>query len=39
MATLVEKFFDDKDALTKELSATLEQSLIDGIKDYLQIKS
>ena len=33
MATLVEKFFDDKDALTAELSATLEQSLRDGIKN------
>lgn len=33
MATLVEKFFDNKDALTKELSATLEQSLRDGIKN------
>ncbi|MEL0642310.1 6-phosphogluconolactonase [Pseudoalteromonas aliena] len=33
MVTLVEKFFDDKDALTAELSATLEQSLRDGIKN------
>ncbi|MBE0357958.1 6-phosphogluconolactonase [Pseudoalteromonas aliena] len=33
MATLVEKFFDNKDALTKELSATLEQSLRDGIEN------
>jgi 6-phosphogluconolactonase len=31
MATIVEKFFDTKDALTAELSATLEQSLRDGI--------
>ena len=33
MATLVEKFFDDKNALTAELSASLEQSLRDGIKN------
>jgi len=32
MATIVEKFFDSKDALTAELSATLEQSLISGIE-------
>ncbi|MDQ9091519.1 6-phosphogluconolactonase [Pseudoalteromonas haloplanktis] len=32
MATIVEKFFDSKDALTAELSATLEQSLVDGIE-------
>ncbi|WP_372761740.1 6-phosphogluconolactonase [Pseudoalteromonas sp.] len=31
MATLVEKFFDNKQALTAELSATLEQSLRAGI--------
>ncbi|MBH0058353.1 6-phosphogluconolactonase [Pseudoalteromonas sp. SWXJZ94C] len=31
MATLVEKFFNSKDELTAELSATLEQSLRDGI--------
>ncbi|GAA61882.1 6-phosphogluconolactonase [Pseudoalteromonas sp. BSi20652] len=33
MATIIEKFFDDKNALTAELSATLEQSLRDGIKN------
>lgn len=32
MATIVEKFFDSKDALTAELSATLEQSLVSGIE-------
>ena len=32
MATIVEKFFDSKDALTAELSATLEQSLVQGIE-------
>jgi 6-phosphogluconolactonase len=31
MATIVEKFFDSKAALTAELSTTLEQSLRDGI--------
>ena len=32
MATIVEKFFDSKDALTAELSTTLEQSLVSGIE-------
>ncbi|MFK3863925.1 6-phosphogluconolactonase [Pseudoalteromonas rhizosphaerae] len=32
MATIVEKFFDSKDALTAELSTTLEQSLVNGIE-------
>ncbi|MBH0073389.1 6-phosphogluconolactonase [Pseudoalteromonas sp. NZS127] len=33
MATIIEKFFDSKEALTAELSATLEQSLRDGISN------
>lgn len=33
MATIVEKFFDSKAALTAELSATLEQRLVNGIND------
>ena len=33
MATIIEKFFDSKQALTAELSATLEQSLRDGISN------
>ena len=32
MATIVEKFFDDKAALTEELSQSLEQALRDGIE-------
>ena len=32
MATIVEKFFDDKAALTDELSQSLEQALRDGIE-------
>ncbi|WP_421419487.1 6-phosphogluconolactonase [Pseudoalteromonas lipolytica] len=33
MATIVEKFFASKDELTAELSASLEQRLVAGIKD------
>lgn len=33
MAKLVEKFFDNKEALTAALSSSLEQSLREGIKD------
>ena len=32
MATIVEKFFATKDELTAELSSSLEQSLVSGIK-------
>ncbi|MEC8140095.1 MAG: 6-phosphogluconolactonase, partial [Pseudomonadota bacterium] len=33
MATIVEKFFANKDELTAELSSSLEQSLVAGIKE------
>lgn len=33
MATIIEKFFDSKESLTAELSATLEQSLREGISN------
>ncbi|TGE84083.1 6-phosphogluconolactonase [Pseudoalteromonas sp. KS88] len=33
MAHITEKFFDSKEALTAELSASLEQSLVSGIKN------